>query len=92
MTMIGVRELRQQTTEVLRRIREEGAEYIITYQGQPVAVLLPLDAEAVEQAILDVGKQGTPHGWDAYAQVAAAVRERWPESASTQAVLDDIRR
>jgi prevent-host-death family protein len=92
MTIIGVRELRQQTTEVLRRIREEGAEYIITYQGQPVAVLLPLDAPAVEQAILNVAKQGTSQGWDAYAQVAAAVRERWPESTSTQTVLDDIRR
>lgn len=37
MTTIGVRELRQQTSEVLRKIREEKAEYIIIYQGQPIA-------------------------------------------------------
>jgi prevent-host-death family protein len=92
MTIIGARDLRQKTSEVLRRIREEQAEYIITYQGKPVAILLPLDIEAVEQAILDVGKQGAACGWDAYAQVAAIVRERWPKSIPTEAVLDEIRR
>jgi prevent-host-death family protein len=92
MTMIGVRELRQQTAEVLRRIREEKTEYIITYQGQPVAVMLPVDAAAVEQAILDIGKQGAAQGWDAYAQVADAVRQRWPQATATQSLLDEIRR
>ncbi|MGC9396618.1 MAG: type II toxin-antitoxin system Phd/YefM family antitoxin [Anaerolineae bacterium] len=92
MTMIGVRELRQQTAEVLRRIREERTEYIITYQGKPVAVMLPVDAAAVEQAILDIGKQGTAQGWDAYVQVADTVRQRWPEATTTQSLLDEIRR
>ena len=91
MTMIGARELRQSTKEVLRRIREEKAEYIITYQGKPVAVLLPLDVQAVEQAILDVGKQGVVQGWDIYAQVAEAVRQRWPQDTATQTVLDEVR-
>jgi prevent-host-death family protein len=92
MATIGVRELRQQTAEVLRRIREEKVEYVITYQGQPVAVMLPLDVAAVEEAILAVGKQGESQGWDAYAQVAAAVRERWPDDLPTAKALDEIRR
>jgi prevent-host-death family protein len=92
MATIGVRELRQQTAEVLRRIREEKAEYVIAYQGQPVAVMLPLDVEAVEAAVLEVGKQGAAQGWDAYAQVAAAVRDRWPDDVPTASVLDEIRR
>jgi len=92
MPTIGVRELRQQTSELLRRVQEEKAEYIITNQGQPVAILLPLDAEAVEQAILDVGKRGAARGWDAYAQVVERVREAWPADTDTQAALDDVRR
>ena len=92
MAMIGVRELRQQTTEVLKKLREEKVEYIITYQGQPVAVLLPLDTIAVERAILDIGKQKAVQGWEAYARIAETVRARWPETASTQDVLDEIRR
>jgi len=92
MTMIGVRELRQQTSELLRKLKEEKAEYIITYQGQPVALLLPLDTEAVEQAIVQVGKQGAARGWNVYAQAAERVRANWPASADTQTLLDDIRR
>ncbi len=92
MTMIGVRELRQQMAEVLRQIREENAEYIITYQGRPMAVMLPLNTEVVEQAILDAGKRGMVRGWEIYAQIAALVRERWPEAMTTQNLLDEIRR
>jgi antitoxin (DNA-binding transcriptional repressor) of toxin-antitoxin stability system len=90
MTMIGVRELRQQTAKVLRRIREEKTEYIIIYQGQPVAVMLPVDAAAVEQAIPDIGKQGTAQGWDAYTQVADVVRQRWPQATTTRSLLEEI--
>ncbi len=92
MPMIGVRELRQQTSELLRKMKEEKAEYIITYQGEPVALLLPLDTEAVEQAIVQLGKRGAAQGWDAYAQVAARVRAAWPAETDTQALLDEIRR
>lgn len=91
MTTIGVRELRQQTSELLRKVKEAKAEYIISYQGQPVAVLLPLDAEAVEQAILQVGKSGAARGWDAYFQAAERVRQVWPETTATQALLDELR-
>ena len=92
MPTIGVRELRQQTSELLRKVQEEKAEYIITHQGQPVAVLLPLDVEAVDQAILEIGKRGPAQSWDAYAQVAAQVRAAWPESVDTQSLLDSVRR
>ncbi|MBN1247952.1 MAG: type II toxin-antitoxin system Phd/YefM family antitoxin [Anaerolineae bacterium] len=91
MTTIGVRELRQQTGEVLRAIREEKAEYVITYQGEPVAILLPLDAEEVEQAIIEVGKRGAGRGWDAYAQVADRIRAVWPKETDTRSLLDDLR-
>lgn len=92
MTMIGVRELRQQTSELLRKLKEEKAEYIITYQGQPVALLLPLDTEAVEQAIVQVGKQGATQSWNVYAQVAERVRASWSPETDTQTLLDEIRR
>lgn len=46
MATIGIRELKNQTTEVLRTVREQHTEYIVTYRGQPVALLLPLSEEA----------------------------------------------
>lgn len=92
MAIIGVRELRQQTSEVLRKVKEERAEYIITHQGIPVALLLPLDEAAVEQAIVQVGKRGASQAWQTYAQIAARARDAWPVNTETQALLDEIRR
>jgi prevent-host-death family protein len=44
MPNVGVKELKDQATEILRNVREEQAQYIVTYHGRPVAVLLPIDA------------------------------------------------
>jgi prevent-host-death family protein len=41
-TQIGVRELKNQASKIVRAVREEAAEYIITVNGNPVAVLRPL--------------------------------------------------
>ena len=42
---IGVRELKNQTSRVLRSVREDLAEYVVTLRGEPVAVLRPLTGE-----------------------------------------------
>jgi prevent-host-death family protein len=48
---VGVRELKNQATEILRQVREDRAEYVITYYGRPVAVLLPVDEQwSLEEA------------------------------------------
>jgi prevent-host-death family protein len=92
MPLIGVRELRQRTTEVLRQVREEKAEYVITYQGRPVAVLLPVVTEEVEAAMVQAGKQTIQGGWQTYSHVAEMLRQAWPEEYQTQSLMDDIRR
>ncbi|MCP4517878.1 MAG: type II toxin-antitoxin system Phd/YefM family antitoxin, partial [Delftia sp.] len=54
MPRVRVRELENQISEILRAVREERAEYIITYQGRPMAVLLPIDVgdEELEDYVL----------------------------------------
>ena len=42
---IGVRELKNQASRILRAVREDMAEYIVTLRGEPVAVLRPLTGE-----------------------------------------------
>ena len=39
---IGVRELKKQTSRIVRSVHEQMAEYVITVQDEPVAVLRPL--------------------------------------------------
>ena len=36
---LGIRELKNQTSRIIRSVREEMAEYVITLQGKPVALL-----------------------------------------------------
>jgi prevent-host-death family protein len=45
---VGIRELRQRASELLRRV-EEGESIEITDRGRPVAVLAPLPADPVER-------------------------------------------
>jgi prevent-host-death family protein len=55
-TTIGVRELKNQASRVVRAVREEMAEYVITLQGRPVAVLRPFtddDARRLRQPEID---------------------------------------
>jgi prevent-host-death family protein len=52
MPKVGVRELKNRASEILRAVREEGAEYIITYQGRPMAILLPVDEKELEDYVL----------------------------------------
>ena len=92
MSLIGVRELREQTSEVIRRVREEQAEYVVTYQGRPVAVILPVDAERTEAEIVRASKNAVLGSWERYERLAGEIRRAWPSDLSTQDLIDAVRR
>lgn len=41
MSSVGVRELKEQTSEIVRRVREDGETIDITYRGEIVATITP---------------------------------------------------
>jgi prevent-host-death family protein len=92
MSLIGVRELREQTSEVIRRVREEQAEYVVTYQGRPVAVILPVDTERAEAEIVRASKNAVLGNWERYERLAEEIRRAWPAGLSTQDLIDAVRR
>lgn len=57
MQQVGLRELRDRASKILREVREEKSEYIITYQGRPIALLIPVDQEALEQHLRTEAQQ-----------------------------------
>ena len=89
MTSIGVKELSERTSEVLQRVRDELEEYVITYQGLPIARLLPVRTTMTAQPL---NKQSTNQPWEVYGRLADSLRRIWPAPQRTQALLDDIRR
>ena len=91
MPIIGVRELREHTADILRKVRQDQAEYIVTYQGKPIALLVPVREEEMEKAMLHAGRKGLGRPWDSYAALAEKIRSEWPPDRSSQEVLDGIR-
>lgn len=92
MPLIGVRELKERTAEILKRIREDRAEYVVTHQGKPVAMLLPIAEETAERAMLQAGRQALAGSWETYSRLADEIRSRWPPGVKTQEVLKELRR
>lgn len=74
MSLIGVRELREQTSEVIRRVRQDRAEYVVTYQGRPVAIILPLDAGRAEREMVQASKKAVLGSWERYERLAEELR------------------
>ncbi len=87
-----MRELDQQINKVLQRVREEKAQYTITHQGHPIALLLPVDTKAVEAAMIETDEQSIADGWDAYARIAEQMRQTWPAEQETRQLLNAVRR
>lgn len=53
---MGIRELRQNLSVYVKRVREEGRAYEVTERGEPVARLTPLEnrpASVIEQMVAD---------------------------------------
>ena len=46
---IGVRELKNHASRLLRAVREDMVEYVVTLRGEPVAVLRPLTDEEAQR-------------------------------------------
>jgi prevent-host-death family protein len=71
---VGVRELKNQATEILRNVRENRAEYVVTYYGRPVAVLLPVDEAWLEEEAKRAAEATAP-GEDIRAELEALRQE-----------------
>ncbi len=50
---IGIRELKNNASKIVRAVREEQVEYVVTVHGEPVAVLRPLAEELEDQQEVD---------------------------------------
>ncbi|MBN1139427.1 MAG: hypothetical protein JXM73_22820 [Anaerolineae bacterium] len=83
---IGVRELKTRASEIIRNVREHRTRYTITYRGQVVGLLTPLDqpkaGELVESA----------SAWDELVRLGEAIGRGWQLPLSSAELLSDMRR
>ena len=55
--VVGVRELGRHASRVVSDVRRSGRPVIVTVNGQPAAVVLPLKTEDLEDFVLSYGEQ-----------------------------------
>lgn len=83
MPEIGVRELKARASEIIRKVRDRRARYVITYRGRPVGVLLPL-----EEPELEAGADP----WEELTQLGQEIGRGWQPGQTGADILSDMRR
>jgi prevent-host-death family protein len=94
MPRVGVRELKNQTTAIIRDVRENQAEYVVTYHGRPVAVLLPVDEGWLEAEARRAAEAVTPSE-DVWAELEALRQEigrSWRSDKTAVELISEQRR
>ena len=59
MQQVGIRELRDRVSEILRTVREQQTEYVITHHGQPTALLVPINQVALQEYLRSEGQKAS---------------------------------
>jgi len=71
MISVGVRELKQRASEVLRRVRQRQEQIEVTVRGEVVALLVPIRRRRT-------GKTRGGANWTDVDRLAREVSARWP--------------
>ena len=85
MLSVGIRELKEQTSQILRRVREDGEEIQVTYHGRVVARLVP--ASAPQPGPTDLSAV-----WTNLDRLAAEIGARWPSGVTAADAVSEGRR
>ncbi len=78
MKTIGVRQLKNEATQIVRTVKEQNALYVITVNGQPVATLRPYS----DRDIAGMQRTQAASELQAIEQLAEAVGDAWADAAS----------
>ncbi len=84
MAEIGVRELKEKTSEIMRRVREKKESFDITYRGRVVAWLVPVERPEPEEDWRQV--------WAEMDELAKDIAKRVPQDVSAAQLVSEQRR
>jgi len=85
MRAIGVRELKERASQVLRRVRERGEEIEVTHHGRVVARLIPVSQQRRRRL-------ASAAAWSTLDRVAREIGARWPKGRSAANAVREGRR
>jgi len=85
---IGIRELKNRASEIVREVHEQEAEFIVTLRGEPVAVIRPLTEKSrrelreaeVDEALAEIDR------------LAEKIARAWRSPKSVLELIEEQRR
>ena len=84
MVTVGVRELKQQASELIRLVRETDSQVQVTYRGKVVALLIPVASLK--------NKENEKRSWANLETLSAEIGARWPKGVSAAQAVAEGRR
>jgi prevent-host-death family protein len=84
MITVGVRQLKEKTSELVRLVREERDVILITYHGKVVAKMGPVEPSNLANE--------SEEAWVSLEKLAAEIGKSWPEDMSVLDALAEDRR
>ena len=94
MPQVGIRELKNEASEIIRAVREDRVEYVVTHRGKPVAVILPVaegwhesEAERVAAAARDQADF-----WGRMEALRAEITAKWQSDKTAVELIEEQRR
>ncbi len=84
MEKVSIRELKTRASELVRAVKERRAQYVIAQRGEPVAILLPVDAVTPPPDPNEV--------WARLEMLGREIAKNWQSEKSAVEILSEMRR
>ena len=82
MLSVGVRELKQHASKLIRMVRENKSEIQVTYRGEVFALLIPVTRPS---------QKDEAQAWIEIDHLAAEIGARWPAGVSAAEAFEEDR-
>ena len=94
MPQVGIRELKNDASEIIRAVRDEKAEYVVTLRGRPVAVIMPVaeDWQEAEAERAAAATRANADFWDRMAALRAEIAAKWQSDKTGVELVEEQRR
>ena len=84
METIEIRELKERASEIMRRVRDDGDVFEVSYHGRVIARLVPVNQPEAKNTLTDFA--------DNCEQLTKAIGAHWPEGVSAVDAVREGRR
>jgi prevent-host-death family protein len=90
MNEIGIKELKTRASAIVRTVREDQVQYVITHRGRPAALLVPIHGPV--SALVKAGRVSDRAVWAELEQLGKEIGRGWQAPETSAELVSSMRR